>query len=163
MAGVFELCCCVRMRVGIEGREKARGAERGGAEEEEGRQTPPSKTLSFCSELRQLVQYELQKYQKVRGVRFLIKRCGICHTQTITMDSPSFVLLNCWPVSLSAETLCVFPLSNLLTNLISILKYVKLPCLLSSLSSPFFHRQFLISLSSLRVTHAGRYCPGARM
>lgn len=55
--GVFQLCCCVRMRVGIEGREKARRKEgkkeRGGGEEEE---DTTAQNIVFCSELRQLEQ-----------------------------------------------------------------------------------------------------------
>lgn len=110
--GVFQLRCCER--VSIEGGK---------------RKTERHHHTEHCVFCRVTTAgaAEILKSEGGGWEQFLIKRCGKCHTQTITMDSPSFVLVDCWPMSLSTETLCVFPLTNLLSNLISIL-----------LSSPFF-------------------------
>lgn len=99
---VFFSCCVVvvgvRTRVGMEGREKRERKSH-------------TRCLLFRVTAAGAVK-AVEIFKSEGGGQFLIKHCGICHTQTITTDSPSFVLLNCWPMSLRAETLAVFPLTS---------------------------------------------------
>lgn len=107
---VFFSCCVVvvgvRTRVGMEGREKRERKRRRKTERQH-----HTRCLLFRVTAAGAVK-AVEIFKSEGGGQFLIKHCGICHTQTITTDSPSFVLLNCWPMSLRAETLAVFPLTS---------------------------------------------------